>query len=174
LGLLPVTAGAGFEISIPADPGDVFEIDLNALWDAPASTIAGKLDIVTINEPQRAGAASTGNAALTYVIHYVSGCLAVGANYGGLGYNQVGAQATNGLTSLLSQGLSSGATFFQDKAVGRFNYTVQPSDIIDGYVYVGLVGLSGSTTNRGLQTTAGNLAILSVKNTGPASLYAEA
>jgi hypothetical protein len=169
-----VIVGAG-TCSVPAEPGDILELDVNALWDTSAAVI-GSLDLVTMN----ASAYTAGNnAGVAAVINYVSGVASMGGGVAsiGLGFlsaidaQAVGAQAANGLSALYSPGA---VATVSDRIVGKFYYPVQAADIINGVVTVALVGRSSTTTVRHIKNAAGYQVFLSAVNVGPLSYLSEA
>jgi len=159
---------AGLYATVPAEPGDILEISVNGLYDALAAV--GSLDIVTFNLPAYIAGNSAGVAS---VINYLSGAAGVGGPLTGigLGYAAVGAQATDGLSALYSPGAS---TTIPEAITGTFHYPVQPADIIDGSVAIGMVGRSSTTSVRHIKNAAGYQFIMSVVNVGPLSYASEA
>lgn len=167
-----VISGAGV-LQLPAEPGDLIEIDLNGIWDASA-TVIGSLDIATFNLPAYAAGNSAGVAAC---INYLSGIKSIGGYGGttlGLGYDAVGAQGANGLAVLMSNIDLLTLPGRGDRISGKFYYPVQWADIIAGYVYFCVVGKSSTTTVRHIKNVAGYNFLLSAVNVGPVSYGSEA
>lgn len=156
-----VGASVPIQLAVPADPGDLIEVNLEALWDSPATVgTLGGLDFATLNP-------NTGTA-----INFFSGMSWAGsAGVPYLGLDAVGAQLSNGCTSLLSGG--NGGNQF-DHASGVIPYVVQFADIQQGYVYVALWGKSSSATvNRNLLLGSANQFVWTARNYGPVSYVGE-
>lgn len=151
--------GTSILLTVPADIGDVLEVTLNGMWDAPATVIAGWIDV------------ATWDVAAGIPINYFSGALYVGnGGTAGVGLDSVGAQATNGLPQFLSGGSS--ATQY-DSITGSILYVVQPADIRGGNVNLVLYGKSSSTTTRIIDAASPNYFAWHAKNLGPMSYTGE-
>jgi hypothetical protein len=146
-------------LTLPADPGDVIEIDYDWLLN-PVSGLESWMDLATWNPFP------------STPINYLSGSTFAGnAGSSGLGGDSVGAKATNGFTPWQRQAQS--ATDYVPHT-GRVWYVVQPADIINGFVNFVLYGATASTTTTTILTASPNMMLWSATNTGPMSFNAEA